>query len=434
MSQQTHSRRGVLKMGAGLVSLATLAGCSDQSGDDSQSSTGTLASVPAGVNVVATLDFQRLLDDDLLRQRFEEAASSSGQMSGGGSIEDALDQVEQSLGLDPRSISEAVVAAEIANGTENIAVIVDTDWTESAVESAILDGSPSGESTTYEGQAIYQSQESAVGVLPSGKYVLSTPEYARDVIDVAQGSAESVSGNITDGFNAASDGYMRLAFELPSGATSQGSMSPLLTEIEYGYGGAYRDGDTRGGELVLEMTSSDAATQFASSAEQGLSVLASEITSGSQNEELAADMMSVIEATTVEQNGSTVTIENTDGQGLLPLIPAAVVASFVLGLGEQGTAPPPRANFSFDYDGSELTITHTAGDRIPSSELYVRGDGVSPTGRWDEIADGSSSGPRVMAGDSITLDADPDYEVSLVWKSSDRGTSSVFASDEGPEA
>lgn len=131
----------------------------------------------------------------------------------------------------------------------------------------------------------------------------------------------------------------------------------------------------------------------------------------------------------------------------ITVILAAVIASFVLGLGDT-TQTTPTASFSFDYDssggsGGDVTITHDGGDPIQVSELYIRGNSDVDTtldgddGRWNEEPDGSASGDdsEVVAGDTATVSTSGDaWELRVVYISSEGDTSSTLSSDSGPDA
>jgi len=131
----------------------------------------------------------------------------------------------------------------------------------------------------------------------------------------------------------------------------------------------------------------------------------------------------------------------------ITVILAAVIASFVLGLGSQ-TQTTPQASFSIDYasgagvslDGL-VTITHDSGDPIVDDELYLRGDGLNETGAWgstditDKTASGQSEGETaVVAGDRAKVSASSDYDLNVVFEASEGDASSTLASDEGPDA
>ena len=153
----------------------------------------------------------------------------------------------------------------------------------------------------------------------------------------------------------------------------------------------------------------------------------------------------------------------------ITVILAAVIASFVLGLGGNQQATP-TASFTFDYtqnDGSTqevnyLTITHDGGDTIKGNQLYMRGSnfggafdpgaasGVSisdgevqyqdsnPGQTWsDQSGDMSAEKgdeSAVAAGDGINVQADTDYEVRVVWQPGSGDQSATLGQDTGPDA
>ncbi|RDZ66334.1 type IV pilin [Haloferax sp. Atlit-12N] len=109
----------------------------------------------------------------------------------------------------------------------------------------------------------------------------------------------------------------------------------------------------------------------------------------------------------------------------ITVILAAVIGTFVLGLGEQ-TATAPQASFSFDFtdndqtstdDADVLSITHESGTAISSERLTfavsgataVDADestsatfaiaGTSGDTSWDDLSPGT-----VSAGNTVTLD------------------------------
>jgi len=157
----------------------------------------------------------------------------------------------------------------------------------------------------------------------------------------------------------------------------------------------------------------------------------------------------------------------------ITVILAAVIASFVLGLGSQ-TQTTPQASLAIDYSESgtpiggssnydgNLTVTHESGDPVTDNELYVRGDNFCNSnsngpandtwqayntgaqcggagGATDPVTSSTSSGSTegetaVVAGDRLKTGADSDYEVRVVFEASEGDGSSTLASDEGPDA
>jgi len=119
----------------------------------------------------------------------------------------------------------------------------------------------------------------------------------------------------------------------------------------------------------------------------------------------------------------------------ITVILAAVIATFVLGLGEQVSQTSPNASFTFDYDDSaspssddfvgnvsgaagNLTITHAGGPNISPDQMFTTGSSVSDGGAWDNV-----QSDDVSAGDSATIAVDSGDTISVTWEN-DEGTES----------
>ena len=115
----------------------------------------------------------------------------------------------------------------------------------------------------------------------------------------------------------------------------------------------------------------------------------------------------------------------------ITVILAAVIGTFVLGLGDQVSESAPQAQFSFDFSdtGPEvLNITHDGGDSIDADDLTVN---VAGTEAWNVSGPNTGAGysasnewsNTVAAGDSLDLSAsdgtvsDGD-SVRIIWSSS----------------
>ena len=128
----------------------------------------------------------------------------------------------------------------------------------------------------------------------------------------------------------------------------------------------------------------------------------------------------------------------------ITVILAAVIATFVLGLGDQISNTAPQASFSFDWDGQAgagsaetLTVRHSGGDSIQANRLYLRGDkdggGATIGQTWGNY--GSPSGTtQVSAGNRATIDVGSAAEIDIVWESTSGQDSATLGSWEGPDA
>ena len=134
----------------------------------------------------------------------------------------------------------------------------------------------------------------------------------------------------------------------------------------------------------------------------------------------------------------------------ITVILAAVIGTFVLGLGES-VQSTPQAKFNFDYQNDNVTITHEGGDAIASEELNVSGssaftyqlDDESPAapslpnasisfedmGVSGEVSAGNSV--IVTKGSSGNFDSDT---VRVVWSDIDTDKSATLSKWSGPDA
>ncbi|QPV63896.1 type IV pilin N-terminal domain-containing protein [Halosimplex litoreum] len=158
----------------------------------------------------------------------------------------------------------------------------------------------------------------------------------------------------------------------------------------------------------------------------------------------------------------------------ITVILAAVIASFVLGLGNQAQQGAPTATIGFDYEQVNewsdqdnvgvLTVSHDGGDSVSDDELYIRGSnffdlyedaGTVSTWRgwlkenasassidhmnasvengiWNGTASGDDS--AVVSGDRAYVSVNSTYDISVVYQAQEGDTSSTLNEQEGPDA
>ena len=135
----------------------------------------------------------------------------------------------------------------------------------------------------------------------------------------------------------------------------------------------------------------------------------------------------------------------------ITVILAAVIGTFVLGLGDQVQNNPPQAQFTTDYNqtSTELTFTHDSGESIDHARLDFQSEEGFNTSH-DDFSDPLGNG-QMSAGDSITITDDnssgdykwntnsgsatPDEDtVRLTWTSEGGGNSDTLKRWDGPEA
>jgi len=158
----------------------------------------------------------------------------------------------------------------------------------------------------------------------------------------------------------------------------------------------------------------------------------------------------------------------------ITVILAAVIASFVLGLGNQTNQGAPTTTIGFSYEQTAdspaspygpsagwIKVSHDGGDTVAYNELYIRGDGFIPQADWDSggggtnveddsydatadnsvtdagqwpAAAGSGDDSAVVSGDFVNVGVESDYEISVVYQAQEGDTSSTLNEDSGPDA
>ncbi|WP_018258131.1 type IV pilin [Halomicrobium katesii] len=138
----------------------------------------------------------------------------------------------------------------------------------------------------------------------------------------------------------------------------------------------------------------------------------------------------------------------------ITVILAAVIATFVLGLGDQISNTAPQASFSFDYtenditEGDTLEVTHNGGETIPANEIEAAVTGAKDGGS-DATYNGNlftdNSGSDVNAGTTDTIKYDDfsgsvsDLDLSgatvrVTYQPADGGNSATLGRWDGADA
>jgi flagellin-like protein len=140
----------------------------------------------------------------------------------------------------------------------------------------------------------------------------------------------------------------------------------------------------------------------------------------------------------------------------ITVILAAVIGTFVLGLGDQVQDTSPQASFSFQYNAGtneSVNVTHDGGDAIDATQLNASVSGALDSGgtslTFGEASADSSDGDlfntgTVTAGTSDNLDT-KDFDtandldlseatVRVVWAASSGDSSATLGEWSGPDA
>lgn len=438
MVEPVASRRSLLK-GTGMVlCAAALAGCPGDTASES-----AIDRVPEPARFVAHADVARLLEDQRLRDGLDDFLAESAEFPQGiNSVEDATEGFEEAAGLDVRKLRQTTVFFGYRPDGPG-GVRLEADWSTAAVRNAIDSPYVDPETDEHNGRTVYRySDETALGVLGEGTYVTGTTAGVEGVIDVAEGDAKPVGGRVREAYSAAPTGALRFGFEPPDRMAADAGRpeGPVdfapFASITHGYGGYAVGGD---GSITLVTDSADAAARIATALRNARDAMLEGQFRPMARWTLSARVEEALSALRIRAEDTAVRTTAREGT-LLPVALLTVLLGPVLGVGgrRQPVAPTTDFEFAWDSDAGALSITHRAGDSVPAAELSVRGTGLGTTGGWRDLG-GSASGrtkgkPAVISGDSVTLQADPDYVARVIWEDGDGDTVSQLGSDRGPEA
>ena len=117
----------------------------------------------------------------------------------------------------------------------------------------------------------------------------------------------------------------------------------------------------------------------------------------------------------------------------ITVILAAVIGAFVLELGSSAATEQPQASFDFEFNGSDVTVTHQGGSEIDNSSISV----VLDESYNDSEYNWGGADGIITAGESMDSSGDiSKYNVSadtaqVVWNG-ENGQSAVLAERDFP--
>lgn len=132
----------------------------------------------------------------------------------------------------------------------------------------------------------------------------------------------------------------------------------------------------------------------------------------------------------------------------ITVILAAVIGTFVLGLGNQVSNEPPQASFEFDFDEGSIAgygasddddsvdITHESGQTIDGADLSIKTGGSSASadaGSWSpEVTAGDTLAVGETSGDITSLTLESNNEVRVIWSNPAGGSTNTIGSQPVP--
>ena len=254
--------------------------------------------VPADADFLVHVDMGVLTDGEA--QQLFETASEEDMSEGFDDMDEALAEIEDEFGLDPRAVDNVLVFGSMAADLEYGGAVVDTSWDVEDVVSAIeADEGIEYELTEHAGQdVLYEPTEVStlgdplyVGELEDGQLVFGDEHAVTGALDVSYDGADALSGPVRDAFDDSPSGYVTFAAgtpdELVPGADPMADDDPMaggdpmmgggmgdLGEIEAVAGAIYTSSGNVGIEARAIFSDSSTAGEMAEMIEGVLPMLA----------------------------------------------------------------------------------------------------------------------------------------------------------------
>ena len=114
----------------------------------------------------------------------------------------------------------------------------------------------------------------------------------------------------------------------------------------------------------------------------------------------------------------------------ITVILAAVIGTFVLGLGEKVKSTSPQASMSFDYGSTDVTITHDGGDKLTYSQITIKDSNTNT----NDLTKTSQADNAYTAGDEVASGTyDAGETIRVVWTSDSGDSSATLGESTAPE-
>lgn len=187
--------------------------------------------VPARANLVGSADLPEILSDEDVGEFYSIIAEANGDPEMPQTLEELLAFAEEQTCLDLTTLGEAIIFAEISDFES-----ADLDsQQEEGYFGLIAAGAPDGlfekvqesapnefDETEYKGVALLESTDDSMAIaIVDGAAVVGTLDAVRGVIDVDQGDADALSGDLLAFYDSIGDVWGKVVLTVPAEAKAE---------------------------------------------------------------------------------------------------------------------------------------------------------------------------------------------------------------------
>ncbi len=220
-----------------LLVVSPLVGCSNSSGGV----TNPIGLVPAKANMVGQADLSRILQDDDLWRIYYNSVNEHDKTAPR-TFEDARAYFNEEVNLDLKDLQQGVAFADVSQPDEAVvywgAIVKGAFNKDNLIEAILSQDSGSWRIIKYKGYEIYTYQvegknepkDNVFSFLSANLFVVGTMQPVKDVIDVKEGDAKALSGEVLDTYNKLSDALIKVAVAVPAGM-AEGDLGQSASEV-----------------------------------------------------------------------------------------------------------------------------------------------------------------------------------------------------------
>lgn len=330
----SHTRRQVLKTGGAVGVLAAIGATFLYSGgSESAAATPLPEGVPETADVAAHSEIAQLLTDQSFQQAVDDQLDEQGV---GVDLTTVLDTIDETTGIDPRSVETVAGFATVANDGGG-AMLVETDRPAEAVHDALAASGVLGDVTDEAGHELYEIRGPGslwLGSLGDGEFALGGREDIAAIIAVRAGDVAGIRSELNEAVAEAGEGVLQFGAVVPDdpfeslGLPTVGEQFVEFDELEYAYG-TIENGDLL---LTVQTTSTRTAEDMASLLDTAALLIEDNADRLGLPAEIEASIIDILGEMTAEADGDAVEVTLPDGVRLV-----AVVGSVLLGTNQSAS-------------------------------------------------------------------------------------------------
>lgn len=176
--------------------------------------------VPQGANFVARIHIDKILNDQNIRDTYDEAEKEPGQPQ---TFDEVLEEMVKETGIDLADFAQAVLFMDIKTMEQNqyIGVIAEGTFEEEPfIDNIEKQMGEKLNTRAYKDNTLYidNDEEFAIAFLSEETLLGGTVKAVKDIIDVNNGDMKAIDGPVLDTYEQLGDALIKLALELPEEA------------------------------------------------------------------------------------------------------------------------------------------------------------------------------------------------------------------------